>query len=103
LKHLDVHVPTELQMAETSWFGVPLVCKTQEYKERLVAYFEEKKIQTRHYFAGNILLHPGYKHLGDWKEYPEANKVLSNVFFIGCTPQYTEEILQYIESVIAGF
>lgn len=45
----------------------------------------------------------GYKHLGNWKDYPEANKVLSHVFFIGCTPQYTEEILQYIESVIKDF
>lgn len=103
LKYLDVHVPSELQFAETSWFGVPIVCKTQQYKEKLVAYFEEKKIQTRHYFAGNILLHPGYSHLGNWQDYPEANKVLSNVFFIGCTPQYTEEILQYIESVISEF
>jgi CDP-6-deoxy-D-xylo-4-hexulose-3-dehydrase len=103
LKNLDVHVPSELPFSDTSWFGVPIVCKSQEYKERLVAYFEEKKIQTRHYFSGNLLLHPGYSHLGNWKEYPEANKVLSHVFFIGCTPQYTEEILQYIEKVIGEF
>jgi CDP-6-deoxy-D-xylo-4-hexulose-3-dehydrase len=102
-KYLDVHVPTNLASAETSWFGVPMVCKNQEQKEKLVAYFEAKKIQTRHYFAGNILLHPGYSHLGDFKQYPEANKVLSHVFFIGCTPQYTEEILQYIEKVISEF
>lgn len=102
-KYLDVHVPTNLESAETSWFGVPMVCKNQEQKEKLVAYFEAKKIQTRHYFAGNILLHPGYSHLGDFKQYPEANKVLSHVFFIGCTPQYTEEILQYIEKVISEF
>lgn len=103
LENLDVHVPTNLPEAETSWFGVPFVCKSREQKETLVAYFEEKKIQTRHYFAGNLLLHPGYKHLGNWQEYPEANKVLSHVFFIGCTPQYTEEILQYIEKVIREF
>lgn len=103
LENLDVHVPTNLPEAETSWFGVPFVCKSREQKETLVSYFEEKKIQTRHYFAGNLLLHPGYKHLGNWQEYPEANKVLSHVFFIGCTPQYTEEILQYIEKVIREF
>lgn len=102
-ENLDVHVPKDLDMADTCWFGTPLVCKSQEYKERLVSYFEEKKIQTRHYFSGNLLLHPGYKHLGNWKDYPEANKVLSHVFFIGCTPQYTEEILQYIEQVIKEF
>ena len=102
-ENLDVHIPDNLECAETSWFGVPIVCKSQEYKEKLVAYFEEKKIQTRHYFSGNLLLHPGYKHLGNFRDYPEANKVLSHVFFIGCTPQYTEEILQYIEKVIKEF
>ena len=103
LENLSVKVPEELPLADTSWFGVPIVCKSQEYKERLVAYLEEKKIQTRHYFSGNLLLHPGYKHLGNFREYPEANKVLSHVFFIGCTPQYTEEILQYIEETIRNF
>lgn len=99
----DVHVPTDLNMAETSWFGVPFVCSSKEQKEKLVSYFEEKKIQTRHYFAGNLLLHPGYRHLGNWEEYTEANNVLSHVFFIGCTPQYTEDILQYIEKVIREY
>ena len=103
LENLSVKVPEELPLADTSWFGVPIVCESQEYKERLLNYFEEKKIQTRHYFSGNLLLHPGYKHLGNFREYPEANKVLSHVFFIGCTPQYTEEILQYIEETIRNF
>lgn len=100
---LNVKVPVELSYSETSWFGIPIVCENQSYKEKLVKHFEENKIQTRHYFAGNILLHPGFKHLGDFREYPEANKVLSHVFFIGCTPQYTEEILEYIEYVIGKF
>lgn len=103
IENLQVKVPSELQLADTSWFGVPIVCESQEYKEKLVAYFEEKKIQTRHYFSGNLLLHPGYSHLGNFKDYPEANKVLSHVFFIGCTPQYTEEVLQYIEETIRAF
>lgn len=102
-ENLSTHVPKELPLADTSWFGVPILCETQEYKERLVAYFEDKKIQTRHYFSGNLLLHPGYNHLGNFKDYPEANRVLSQVFFIGCTPQYTEEILQYIEETIRAF
>lgn len=101
--NLDVHIPKELSNAETSWFGTPVVCKTKEYKERLVAYLEEKKIQTRHYFAGNLLLHPGYKHLGNWKEYPEANKVLSHVFFVGASPQYNSDVFDYFEKVIKEF
>jgi CDP-6-deoxy-D-xylo-4-hexulose-3-dehydrase len=45
-------------------------------------------------------MHPGYKHLGDYKEFPEANKVLDKVFFIGAAPHYTEDVFAYIEDVI---
>ena len=56
-------------------------------------------IQTRNYFAGNILMHPGYKHLDDLVDYPNANKVLDKVFFVGAAPHYTDEVFNYIESI----
>ena len=65
----------------------------QDYKS-----FEKNKIQTRNYFAGNILLHPGYKHLDDYSNYPNANKVLDRVFFIGASPHYNDEIFDYIQT-----
>ena len=68
-----------------------------------VDYLEKNKIQTRNYFAGNILLHPGYSFLDDYKNYPEANKVLDSVFFIGASPLYTQEIFDYIEETIRKF
>jgi len=99
----EVRVPVELKDAETSWFGTPIVCESKELKYRLVSYLEEKKIQTRNYFAGNILLHPGYKHLGNFKEYPEANNVLDQVFFVGASPHYNNEIFEYIERTLRDF
>jgi dTDP-4-amino-4,6-dideoxygalactose transaminase len=72
-------------------------------KHKLVQYLEDNKIQTRNYFAGNILLHPGYNILDDYQEYPEANKVLDKVFFIGAAPHYTEEVFDYIEVCIKNF
>ena len=85
--------------SDPSWFGVPIFCESQDMKELLVSHFEANKIQTRNYFAGNILLHPGYKHLDDFKQYPNANLALSNVFFVGCSPLWNEKILSYIEKV----
>ena len=85
--------------SDPSWFGVPVYCQTQELREHLVEYFEENKIQTRSYFAGNLLIHPAYKHLDDYKLYPNANLALSNVFFLGCSPLYNEKVLSYIEQV----
>ena len=93
-----VRVMSEQKNAETSWFGVPVLCGSKELKHSLVKHFEDNKIQTRNYFAGNILLHPGYKHLDDYKKYPESNKVLDKVFFIGAAPHYNDQIFKYISS-----
>lgn len=95
-----VRVAAKLDKADPSWFGVPLITDTPELKEKLQAFCEENRIQTRNYFAGNILLHPGYKHLGNAADYPEANKALSNVFFVGCPPHYGEDVFAYYESVM---
>lgn len=98
-----VRVVGERPEAETSWFGVPIVCETKELKETLVAHLEKNKIQTRNYFAGNILLHPGYKHLDDAGKYPEANQVLNKVFFLGCSPTINENMINYIQDVVGNF
>jgi len=99
----NLRVPKTLDKADPCWFGTPFICEEPGLKHRLVQYLEDNKIQTRNYFAGNILLHPGYKHLGNSHLYPEANKVLDKVFFIGAAPHYNEEVFKYIESVIKKF
>lgn len=100
LKYVDNLKGVEmLSESDTCWFATPFICTDKVQKDKLVAFLEGNKIQTRNYFAGNILIHPGYKHLGDYKEYPNANKVLDTVFFIGCAPHYSEEVFDYIEEI----
>jgi CDP-6-deoxy-D-xylo-4-hexulose-3-dehydrase len=96
-------VVREREDSETSWFGVPIVCDDSKLKHSLVAHLEKNKVQTRNYFAGNILLHPGYSHLDDAKKYPEANKVLNKVFFLGCSPVITDDMISYIGEVVEDF
>ena len=69
----------------------------------MVAYLELNKIQTRNYFAGNILLHPGYSHLDDATKYPKANQVLNKVFFLGCSHTINHIMIDYIEKIINNF
>ena len=88
-----------LDKADTCWFGTPFICNDKILKDKLVAFLEENKIQTRNYFAGSILLHPAYKHLDDYNKYPNANQVLDKVFFLGAAPHYNEEIFNYIENI----
>ena len=99
----DVRVVNERKESETSWFGVPIICDNKKLKISLVAYLEQNKIQTRNYFAGNILLHPGYSHLDDAKNYPEANQVLDKVFFLGCSPTINSNMINYIDDTVAKF
>ncbi len=95
-----IRIVDALPGADPSWFGVPIICESPELKNKLVQHLEDNKIQTRNYFAGNILMHPGYQHLGDYKKFPNANKALSNVFFVGCPPHYEEPVFNYIEEVL---
>ena len=105
LKKLPPSIKTieEKQNAETSWFGVPIVCEQAAIKHNLQKHFEDNGIQTRNYFAGNLLLHPGYKHLGNAKDFPEAYQVLNKVFFLGCHPGMQEEDFQWIEKQVDIF
>ena len=91
----------EKEHAETSWFGVPIVY--EDGKPNLVKYLEEHGIQTRNYFAGNILAHPGYRHIEPASNYPNASKVLDNVFFLGCSPVITDQMIDYIEEVVENY
>ena len=86
--------------ADVSWFGVPIICDSREIKESLVSHLETNLIQTRPYFAGNILRHPGYRHLGNAADYPNAQLALDRVFFLGCFPGYSPVVLQYIKDVL---
>jgi CDP-6-deoxy-D-xylo-4-hexulose-3-dehydrase len=95
-----VRVINERPEAETSWFGVPIVC---ENKTALVKFLEDSKIQTRNYFAGNLLIHPAYRHLESAFNYPNAMKVLDNVFFVGCSPVITDPMIEYIEETVNLF
>ena len=93
----------ELPGAETSWFGTPFVCDSAYLKRDLVKHLEKNRVQTRNYFAGNVLMHPGYKYLDDYIHYPNANKVLDFVFFIGSSPTINDDMILYIEEVVDKF
>ena len=70
-------------------------------------YLEKNKIQTRPYFAGNIMLQPAYQGLMDPKEvienYPVARKITTDTFFLGTSPVITSIQLDYVESIVQNF
>jgi len=98
-----VRVVGEYPQAETSWFGVPIVCTDEKTKTGLQLHLEQNGIQTRNYFAGNLLLHPAYKHLGNAKDYPNAYRVLKHVFFMGTAPTIQRGDLDYIFEKVSEY
>ena len=48
-------------------------------------------------------MHNGYKHLDDYKLYPESNKVLDLVFFVGCAPTISDKNIEYIQKVLGQY
>jgi CDP-6-deoxy-D-xylo-4-hexulose-3-dehydrase len=95
-----IRIPQALPEADTCWFGTPIICKDRETKQKLVNTFESNKVQTRNYFAGNILLQPAYRHIDDASKYPNSNIVLDRVFFIGAAPHYNEDVFDYIRGIL---
>lgn len=99
----DISTPEVLDWATPVWFGTPIICKNKEQKDRLVFYLEKNKIQTRNYFAGNLLLHPAYEYLDNFSKYKVANLVLDLVFFVGASPHYDKKVFKYFKKVLKDF
>lgn len=102
------HLPKATENSDPSWFAFPLTLKTGSNLKRytFTTYLEDNKIQTRNYFAGNILLQPAYSDVynGDAKsDFPVATKVMTDTFFLGTSPVITDPQLDYIEKVVKEY
>ena len=104
------HLPEATEKADPCWFAFLMTVREDApfKRHQIVTHLENNRVQTRSYFAGNILAHPGYTELaedyGDLrKEFPIASHVTLNSFFMGTFIGLTEEKLDYIQKVIDDF
>ena len=106
-KYFHLHEATP--GSDPDWFAFPVTLKDEAPFKRsdICKFFEANKIQTRPYFAGNIMLQPGYSHLVNSKEviekYPVARKVTTDTFFLGTSPVIDKEKTDYIEAILDKF
>jgi CDP-6-deoxy-D-xylo-4-hexulose-3-dehydrase len=95
--------------ADVDWFAFPITVKDGAPFKRsdICQFLEANKIQTRPYFAGNIMLQPAYTHLADpqtvIENYPVARKVTTDTFFLGTSPVINKEKTDYIETILDKF
>ncbi len=100
-------LPEPCENADPSWFGFLLTCREGVSREQLVRFIEQKGVQTRMLFAGNLTKHPcfdelresgeGYRIVGELKE---TDRIMRDTFWVGVYPGMTAEMIDYMASVI---
>lgn len=103
------HLPRAQENSDPSWFAFPLTIRKGSPFTRsdIVDYLEQNLIQTRPYFAGNIMLQPAYSHLMDPRlakeNFPNATYVMNNTYFHGTSPVISPEQIAYIGEKVNSF
>ena len=104
------HLPKATPNSDPCWFAYLMTVKKDApfKKQDIISHLENKKIQTRSFFAGNILTHPGYHHMasdyGDLDEmFPVAQQVTTNSFFLGTFIGITDDKIRYIKKSVDEF
>lgn len=103
------HLPRAQTKSNPSWFAFPLTIReTAPFsRQDIVDYFETNLIQTRPYFAGNIMLQPAYSHIMNANraklDFPVATFAMTNTYFHGTSPVVTPEQIAYISDQLDQF
>lgn len=103
------HLPRPRTHSDPSWFAFPLTIRSGApfTRTEIVDFLEDRLIQTRPYFAGNIMLQPAYDHLMDPRrardEFPRATLTMTNTYFHGTSPVITPEQITYIGEQVQEF
>ena len=102
-------LPEPLPGSEPSWFGFLITCRDGTDKNRVVQYLEDRGIQTRMLFAGNIIRHPcfdgmrrnneGFRTVGGLEN---TDRIVDRTFWVGVYPGMTDEMIDHVADTIIG-
>lgn len=102
-------LPEPAKNSDPSWFGFMITVKDVD-KSDLVQYLEDKSVQTRMLFAGNILKQPCFDEIRDDESkyrvignLENTDKIMNNTFWIGVYPGMTDEKLDYMIETIKSY
>lgn len=82
----------------SNWLAFPLQI---ENRLALVTYLEDRNIQTRVIFSGNITRHPAYREY--LEPFPNADLIMRNGILLGCHHGMTLADVDYVCGVIKEF
>jgi len=113
LKDLDKYfiLPTATPNSDPSWFGFLLILQdgVKFSRKDITTYLEEKHVQTRNLFAGNIVRQPLFQQLELGKDYrvigdlKNSDKIMNDAFWLGVYPGMKPAALAYMIKMIREF
>lgn len=101
-------LPETCANADPSWFGFLISVKPETGLDRneVTKYIENKNVQTRLLFSGNIIKQPCFNEMRDTNLYRAIGKlemsdfVVNNAFWVGVYPGMTDEMVDYMAEII---
>ena len=103
-----ISLPQQTLSSYTGWLAYPIVIseKAPFTRRELQIFLENRNIQTRVVFTGNILRQPGFKSIncvGKADEFEVADEVMKGGMLMACHHGLTEEHLQHIHDSMKVF
>ena len=101
-------LPKQLENCRTGWLAFPLTVKDSApfTRTEMQIFLENRNIQTRTVFTGNILRQPGFKNI-ECKKAPEgylnADQVMRGGILMACHHGITQEMMAHIHSSFEAF
>lgn len=100
-------LPEACPNSTPSWFGFLITCKEGVDRNKVVQYVEQRGVQTRMLFSGNLIKHPcfdqmrasgeGYRVVGSLEN---TDRIMNHTFWVGVYPGMTDEKIDYMAKVI---
>lgn len=85
-----------------SWFGFLMTVREGIDREKVVRYIEDKGIQTRMLFSGNLVKHPCFDYIRGTDAYrvvgllENTDRIMRDSFWVGVYPGMTDEMIDYM-------
>ena len=101
-------LPKPAENSCPSWFGFLISVRPESGLDRnmLTRYIENKNVQTRLLFSGNLIKHPCFDQIRGTDSYrvvgnlTNTDFVMNNTFWIGVYPGMTDEMIDYMAETI---
>ncbi len=100
-------LPEPTPGSDPSWFGFLLTVREGVSRNAVTRFLEERNIQTRLLFSGNLIRHPCFDEIRGTGAYrvsgglETTDHIMANSFWVGVYPGMTDAMLDYmVESIL---